>query len=48
MDRDKVRAFADKVYADTAGAMATGMVYVGTVRDGGSGAQTCRRAYGQA
>ena len=30
MDRDKVRAFADKVYADTAGAMATGMVYVGT------------------
>ena len=29
MDRDRVRAFADKVYADTAGAMATGMVYVG-------------------
>ncbi len=30
MDRDKVRAFADKVYADTAGAMAAGMAYVGT------------------
>src|SRR5262249_60794501 len=30
MDRDRVRAFADKVYADTAGAMAAGMAYVGT------------------
>src|SRR5262245_40426050 len=30
MDRDKVRAFADKVYADSAGAMAAGMAYVGT------------------
>jgi 2-polyprenyl-3-methyl-5-hydroxy-6-metoxy-1,4-benzoquinol methylase len=30
MDRDKVRAFADKVYADTAGAMAAGMAYIGT------------------
>jgi SAM-dependent methyltransferase len=30
MDRDKVRAFADKVYADMAGAMTAGMAYVGT------------------
>ena len=30
MDKDRVRAFADKVYADTAGAMAAGMAYVGT------------------
>jgi len=30
MNRDKVRAFADKVYADSAGAMAAGMAYVGT------------------
>jgi len=30
MDRDRIRAFADKVYADTAGAMAAGMAYVGT------------------
>ncbi len=30
MDKDKVRAFADKVYADTAGAMAAGMAYLGT------------------
>jgi SAM-dependent methyltransferase len=30
MDRDQVRAFADKVYADTAGAMTAGMAYVGT------------------
>jgi 2-polyprenyl-3-methyl-5-hydroxy-6-metoxy-1,4-benzoquinol methylase len=30
MDRDQVRAFADKVYVDTAGAMAAGMAYVGT------------------
>src|SRR5689334_13645248 len=30
MNKDKVRAFADKVYADTAGAMTAGMAYVGT------------------
>jgi 2-polyprenyl-3-methyl-5-hydroxy-6-metoxy-1,4-benzoquinol methylase len=30
MDKDKARAFADKVYADTAGAMTAGMAYVGT------------------
>jgi SAM-dependent methyltransferase len=30
MDKDTVRAFADKVYADTAGAMTAGMAYVGT------------------
>ena len=30
MDRDKVKTFADKVYADTAGAMTAGMAYVGT------------------
>jgi 2-polyprenyl-3-methyl-5-hydroxy-6-metoxy-1,4-benzoquinol methylase len=30
MDKDKVRAFADKVYADTAGAMTVGMAYIGT------------------
>jgi len=30
MDKDRVRAFADKVYADTAGAMTAGMAYVGT------------------
>jgi 2-polyprenyl-3-methyl-5-hydroxy-6-metoxy-1,4-benzoquinol methylase len=30
MDKDRVRAFADKVYADAAGAMTVGMAYVGT------------------
>jgi 2-polyprenyl-3-methyl-5-hydroxy-6-metoxy-1,4-benzoquinol methylase len=30
MDREKIRAFADKVYADTAGTMTVGMAYVGT------------------
>src|ERR1700745_2992672 len=32
MDKAKVRAFADKVYADMAGAMAVGMAYVGVKR----------------
>ena len=40
MDKDRVRGFADKVYADAAGAMTVGMAYVGTKvgpvsRDGG-------------
>src|SRR4029453_3475217 len=30
MDKDKLRTFVDKVYADTAGAMTAGMAYVGT------------------
>ena len=30
MDKDKIRAFADKVYTDAAGAMVAGMAYVGT------------------
>jgi SAM-dependent methyltransferase len=30
MDKDKLRTFVDKVYSDTAGAMAAGMAYVGT------------------
>jgi len=30
MDKDTVRAFADKVYADSAGAMTAGMAYIGT------------------
>ena len=30
MDKDKVKAFADKVFTDMAGAMAAGMGYVGT------------------
>jgi hypothetical protein len=29
VNKDKVKAFADKVYGDTAGAMAVGMAYVG-------------------
>jgi ubiquinone/menaquinone biosynthesis C-methylase UbiE len=29
MDKDRVKAFADRVYADMAGAMAVGMAYVG-------------------
>ena len=29
MDKTKIRAFADKVYADMAGTMAVGMAYVG-------------------
>ena len=32
MDKIKIRAFADKVYADMAGAMTTGMAYVGIKR----------------
>jgi hypothetical protein len=32
MDKTKVRAFADKVYADMAGTMAVGMAYVGVKR----------------
>ena len=32
MDKAKVRAFADKVYADMAGTMAVGMAYVGVKR----------------
>jgi 2-polyprenyl-3-methyl-5-hydroxy-6-metoxy-1,4-benzoquinol methylase len=32
MDKTKVRAFADKVYADMAGAMAIGMAYLGVKR----------------
>jgi len=30
MDRDRVKGFADKVYADMAGAMTAGMAYIGT------------------
>jgi 2-polyprenyl-3-methyl-5-hydroxy-6-metoxy-1,4-benzoquinol methylase len=30
LDRDKVRGFAEKVYADMAGAMTAGMAYIGT------------------
>ena len=30
MDKDKVKTFADKVFADMAGAMTAGMGYVGT------------------
>jgi hypothetical protein len=30
MDKDTVKAFADKVFADMAGAMTAGMGYVGT------------------
>ncbi len=29
MNKDKVKAFADKVYGDMAGAMGIGMAYVG-------------------
>jgi hypothetical protein len=29
MNKDKIRAFADKVYGDMAGAMAMGMAYIG-------------------
>jgi ribonucleotide monophosphatase NagD (HAD superfamily) len=29
MDKDRVKAFADKIYTDMAGAMAVGMAYVG-------------------
>jgi len=29
MDKTKIRAFADKIYADMAGAMTAGMAYVG-------------------
>jgi 2-polyprenyl-3-methyl-5-hydroxy-6-metoxy-1,4-benzoquinol methylase len=32
MDKTKIRAFADKVYADMAGTMAVGMAYVGVKR----------------
>jgi hypothetical protein len=32
MDKTKIRAFADKLYADMAGAMTAGMAYVGVKR----------------
>lgn len=36
MNKDKMRAFADKVYGDMAGAMAMGMAYIGVEKGRGT------------